>query len=361
MVQAAHPNEELERVGERAALTARRWTTLATRFPTGRPARLLADVLDDPSGLGFTVEFVDGVVRPEDANVAAKNLSKLTKRSPAFLPYWLRLPARLGGFAAKIAPEISVAAAQKVFQTLVKDLVLDARPQKLDQAIARLKADGSRLNLNLLGEAVLGDEEARARLEKTFDLLRRDDVDYVSLKVSSVTGPHSDWGHDQVVERAVQELLPLYQYAAASPTPKFINLDMEEYKDLDLTLDVLEKLLDREELLGLEAGIVIQAYLPDSLPAMKRLQEWAAARRARGGAPIKVRLVKGANLAMEKVEAELGVQARDRRELHADPELGVDARTHEEREGWGCGTQPVLFGFRVGSCPNPRVHGRRRL
>ena len=304
MVQAAHPNEELERAGERAALTARRWTTLATRFPTSRPARLLADVLDDPSGLGFTVEFVDGVVRPEDMKVAAENLTKLTKRSPGFLPSWLRLPARAGGIGAKVAPETAVMAARKVFQTLVKDLVLDARSEKLDEAIKKLKADGSRLNLNLLGEAVLGDEEAHARLEKTFDLLRRDDVDYVSLKVSSVVGPHSDWGHDEVVDKAVEELLPLYQYAANSPDAKFINLDMEEYKDLDLTLDVFEKLLDREELLGLEAGIVIQAYLPDSLPAMKRLQEWAAARRARGGAPIKVRLVKGANLAMEKVEAE---------------------------------------------------------
>src|SRR5690606_34398239 len=34
-------------------------------------------------------------------------------------------------------------------------------------------------------------------------------------------------------------------------------------------------------------------------------QEWSAARRARGGAGIKVRLVKGANLPMEQVEASL--------------------------------------------------------
>jgi len=38
---------------------------------------------------------------------------------------------------------------------------------------------------------------------------------------------------------------------------------------------------------------------------MIRLQEWSQARRARGGAPIKVRIVKGANLPMERVDAEL--------------------------------------------------------
>ncbi|MCK5756901.1 MAG: bifunctional proline dehydrogenase/L-glutamate gamma-semialdehyde dehydrogenase, partial [Mycobacterium sp.] len=88
-------------------------------------------------------------------------------------------------------------------------------------------------------------------------------------------------------------------------TRKFINLDMEEYRDLELTLAVFTRLLDRPELLSLEAGIVLQAYLPDALSAMIRLQDWARARRARGGAAIKVRLVKGANLPMEHVEASL--------------------------------------------------------
>ncbi|MDF2555868.1 MAG: NAD-dependent aldehyde dehydrogenase [Microbacterium sp.] len=50
---------------------------------------------------------------------------------------------------------------------------------------------------------------------------------------------------------------------------------------------------------------MLQAYLPDALGAMMRLQEWAAARVAAGGAPIKVRVVKGANLPMERVDADI--------------------------------------------------------
>ena len=80
---------------------------------------------------------------------------------------------------------------------------------------------------------------------------------------------------------------------------------MEEYKDLELTIAVFTRLLDRPEFRELEAGIVLQAYLPDALAAMIRLQEWAAARVAAGGAPIKVRVVKGANLPMEVVDADL--------------------------------------------------------
>jgi RHH-type proline utilization regulon transcriptional repressor/proline dehydrogenase/delta 1-pyrroline-5-carboxylate dehydrogenase len=50
---------------------------------------------------------------------------------------------------------------------------------------------------------------------------------------------------------------------------------------------------------------VLQAYQPDALAAMMELQDWAAARVEAGGARIKVRLVKGANLAMERVDAEI--------------------------------------------------------
>ena len=54
-------------------------------------------------------------------------------------------------------------------------------------------------------------------------------------------------------------------------------------------------------------GIVLQAYLPDTHAVLERARStWAAARRRRGRRPIKVRLVKGANLAMEQVDAELG-------------------------------------------------------
>jgi RHH-type proline utilization regulon transcriptional repressor/proline dehydrogenase/delta 1-pyrroline-5-carboxylate dehydrogenase len=45
--------------------------------------------------------------------------------------------------------------------------------------------------------------------------------------------------------------------------------------------------------------------LPDSGAAQRELTEWARRRVAAGGAPIKIRLVKGANLAMEAVEAEM--------------------------------------------------------
>ncbi len=286
-----------------AVALARRWLDESKDVAPDPAAERLAGVLTDPDGLAFTVGFVDGVARPEDAAVAAKNLQTIGARVPAFLPWYLRSAVAAGGVFGEVVPGVVVSAARTVLRQLVGHLVVDATPAKLGPAIQKLRADGSRLNLNLLGEAVLGSAEARRRLEGTEKLLARPDVDYVSVKVSAIASDLSMWAFDETVERVAETLLPLYRIAL--PANKFINLDMEEYRDLDLTLAVFMRLLDREELLGYEGGIVLQAYLPDALGAMQRLQHWAAERRSRGGAPIKVRVVKGANLAMEHVDAAL--------------------------------------------------------
>ncbi|MDP4899440.1 MAG: bifunctional proline dehydrogenase/L-glutamate gamma-semialdehyde dehydrogenase, partial [Pontimonas sp.] len=190
-------------------------------------------------------------------------------------------------------------------KTLIGHLIIDASENKLSSSLRRLTQKGDQLNINLLGEAVLGDEEADRRLAGVRALIARDDVDYVSVKVSAISSQLSMWAYKETVDRVVKRLIPLYAEAAATNPPTFINLDMEEFKDLDMTLDVFERVLGDKSLRSYTGGIVLQAYLPEALAAMKRIQSFAAARVKAGGAPLKVRVVKGANLQMEQVDAEL--------------------------------------------------------
>jgi len=315
VVKAATPQTvdvdvpQAKALANEAVALVRRWLTEAAKVPVDASAEQLAGVLKDPNGLDFTVGFVDGVVRPEDLNVAARNLAKLAPKVPAFLPWYMRSAVALGGTMAPVMPQVVIPIARKVLREMVGHLIVDATDAKLGPAIAKIKKDGIKLNVNLLGEAVLGEHEASRRLEGTHTLLARPDVDYVSIKVSSTVAPHSAWAFDEAVEHVVEKLTPLFQraasYSGSGQKNKFINLDMEEYKDLDMTIAVFTRILDKPEFQDLEAGIVLQAYLPDALSAMIRLQDWAAERRANGGAGIKVRVVKGANLPMEQVEASL--------------------------------------------------------
>jgi RHH-type proline utilization regulon transcriptional repressor/proline dehydrogenase/delta 1-pyrroline-5-carboxylate dehydrogenase len=268
-------------------------------------SRRLAGVLKDPEGPAFALGFVDRVARPEDLVVAARNFRELSRSIPAFLPPVLRALISLGGTWAPLMPGVVVPIARWALKTLIAHLIIDARDQKLAGSLRRLKKKGDQLNINLLGEAVLGDQEADRRLQGVSRLIARDDVDYVSVKVSAVTSQLSTWAFHQTIDRVVERLIPLYQQAQATTPPTFINLDMEEFKDLDLTIEVFQRVLSDPSVKNYTGGIVLQAYLPEAMQAMKTLQTFASARVKAGGAPIKVRVVKGANLQMEQVDAAL--------------------------------------------------------
>ena len=289
----------VQSVGDAAIATARRWAEACRAYPEPRAARLLAAALRHPEGLRFTLDFVDQVVRPEDPTVAAAALRGLARRDVGFLPAPLRIGLRT---AVGAAPGALLPVVRRTFRALVGDLVVDVG-SSLTPTLKRLRRGGASLNVNLLGEAVLGDEHARARLAATTALVSRPDVDYVSIKVSSVLGQHAPWGQSAVADAAVERLRPLFLRAAKEDT--FVNLDMEEYRDLHLTLEVFERLVREPELLRLRAGLAVQCYLTESSLVLDELDRIASARIAAGGVPLKARLVKGANLAMERVLAEL--------------------------------------------------------
>lgn len=304
------------RLADAVVARAQRWLR-TSRGP--RPAEVgrreagatssLAALLHDPSGVAFTMGFVDQVARPEDDHVAAKALRRLVSPAAgggpgrAFMSPVDAALLRAGTVAAGIAPSIAMPVARLRLRQLVGHLVFDADGDHLQRRLRRARETGVRLNLNLLGEAVLGQGEADNRLARTHELLADPSVDYVSIKVSSVVAQLVPWDLEGNRDRIVERLRPLYR--TARDGGKFVNLDMEEYKDLHLTIEVFTTLLDEPEFRSLTAGIVLQAYLPDAMGALARLTGFARRRVAAGGAPIKVRLVKGANLAMERVDAEV--------------------------------------------------------
>jgi len=84
---------------------------------------------------------------------------------------------------------------------------------------------------------------------------------------------------------------------------KFVNLDMEAYRDLAITYQAFIHALDQEEFKDHHAGMALQAYLPDSYHILQQITHWARKRVAAGGSPVKIRIVKGANMEMEKIDS----------------------------------------------------------
>ena len=276
-------------------------------------SRKLARMISDPHGKELTIALADQAFRSRRAERIADQLAHLLERYgvPQYMDWWERVALLLGGAMAHYLPSLVVPPIVNRLRHETQNVILPGEEEDLGRYLEERRRAGMRLNLNQLGEAILGEAEAARRLEAYLALLARDDVEYISVKVSSVFSQIDLVAFRATAARVAERLRTLYRAAAGHRyhhpdgrvTPKFINLDMEEYRDLDLTVTAFREVLDEPEFLPLSAGVVLQAYLPDSHRVQRAVTDWARARRTRGGAPIKLRIVKGANLAMERIEA----------------------------------------------------------
>jgi len=278
-------------------------------------AKRLARMMADPRGKELTIALIDQAFRSRRPDRIADQLGYLLERYgvPRFMEWWERAALMLGGVMGHYLPSLVVPPIVARLRHETGSLILPAEEEDLRRYLAERRAAGVRLNLNQLGEAIPGEAEAARRLDAYLALLAREDVEYISVKVSSVFSRINLVAFRHTVERVKDRLRALYRQALRHRyrhpdgrlTPKFINLDMEEYRDLDLTITAFREVLDEEEFRPLPAGVVLQAYLPESHRVQRALVAWAIERSARGGAPIKLRVVKGANLGMERIEAAL--------------------------------------------------------
>ncbi|MBQ9222691.1 MAG: proline dehydrogenase family protein [Prevotella sp.] len=187
-----------------------------------------------------------------------------------------------------------------------------ARPNLTNHLATRFKEDIGQ-NVNLLGEVVLGNGEADKRFYSYLEALKEPDINYISVKISGIYAQTHALNYKECFPELIRRMSELYQAAIDNPyttpegvtRPKFINLDMEEYKDAHLTMKLFKEVLSLPQFKNYEAGIVVQAYLPDAWDFQSELLEFAHKRVAEGGSPIKMRIVKGCNLDMENIVSDL--------------------------------------------------------
>ena len=75
----------------------------------------------------------------------------------------------------------------------------------------RRSAEGFRLNVNVLGEAILSDAEADVRMVQLREWIARADVTYVSLKISAICADLDVLAFEHSVERIAERLRDLYR------------------------------------------------------------------------------------------------------------------------------------------------------
>lgn len=290
----------------------------AKRIQTSKEKEIeaqLARMMADPVGKVFTAAMTDQCFRTQQPQRTANQLSYLLQKYgiPKYLSEGKKLGLRLFKLFGTTFAKFSVSALVRLIRKETSAVILPGEEKALAKHIISREKEGVRVNLNHLGEAILGEEEAQHRLDVYLKDLTKPEVEYISVKISTIYSQINLLAWEETLEALANNLRKLYRAAIANPytrsdgtkVPKFVNLDMEEYRDLNLTVALFKKVLDEHEFHNFSAGIVLQAYLPDSFLYQQELTIWAIQRVMHGGASIKIRIVKGANLAMEQVEASM--------------------------------------------------------
>jgi RHH-type proline utilization regulon transcriptional repressor/proline dehydrogenase/delta 1-pyrroline-5-carboxylate dehydrogenase len=214
--------------------------------------------------------------------------------------------------------QVSAAVARRNIRRMAQQFIVGATPQEAVAGLHRLWRQGSAFTCDLLGEKTVTEEEADAYAARVGELLEvlaaatrtwapddhleRDDLGplprvNISVKPTALSSLYAPLTRDDGLAGAAARLRPILRRAAALGA--FVHFDMEHYDVKDLTLELVRDLLDDPALAGLDAGVVIQAYLKDSYADLTDLIAWSA-RRPR---PLTVRLVKGAYWDAETITA----------------------------------------------------------
>ncbi|MBA3026964.1 MAG: aldehyde dehydrogenase family protein [Sulfurimonas sp.] len=276
---------------------------------------IMKRMLKNPMNKIFLIELLDQSFRAHDSKRIANQLEYIFskyKGTDIFTDFEQLLVWSFRNIGIYM-PDISVELFIQYLRQDISQIVIKGEDTTLNKHLQKRRKEHTRVNINIIGEMVLGEKEAEARIQKYIKALENPHIDYISIKISTIFSQVTPVAHAWSVGEISSRLERVYSAAMQNKFVnskgkeeyKFVNLDMEEYRDINITIDAFMQTLSKEKFYSLEAGIVLQAYLPDTLENLKKLVGWAKKRAENGGAPIKIRLVKGANQEMELTEASL--------------------------------------------------------
>ena len=218
--------------------------------------------------------------------------------------------------AARIAPWFSSWFLRWNVSGMARQFISGRNPEDAMKTLRERRKKRIGFTVDLLGEAVVSEEEAEEYGARCLELLEglaaqtRGWTDplgqnaelfpvvNLSVKISALYSQMNPADPADAIAHLAPKLRRILR--RARELGAFVNFDMESYAHKNSTLDLFKTLLtDPEFKAWPHAGIVVQAYLRDAERDLRDLIEWARQR----GTRFTVRLVKGAYWDYEKIKA----------------------------------------------------------
>ena len=211
-------NKAEQSILKRALVLAKQWQQEAHshRSEHERDYELLMQrLLAQPEEKSFLTSLIDQAFRSHDPKRVVDQFRYQLRQTgiPKFFSTKDRLLLHAflrGGF---LVPRLAYAGILSRLREDAAQTVLSEEAEKLEQHLRQRHAEQLRVNLNHLGEEVLGEEEARRRLGHYRDSLRHPEIDTISIKISSIHAQLHPLGFRHFAEVLEERLASIYQVA----------------------------------------------------------------------------------------------------------------------------------------------------
>ena len=223
---------------------------------------------------------------------------------------------RTGVRAAKIVPFLSGQLLRWNVSGMARQFIAGKNPEDVMKTLRKRRKQGIGFTVDLLGEAVVSEQEANEYAMRCLELLEhlgrecrgwsdplRKNADLfpvvnLSVKISALYSQMNPADPADAIAHLAPKLRPILR--RARELGAFVNFDMESYAHKNSTLELFKTLFTESEFRDWpHVGIVIQAYLLDAEDDLRDLLEWGRER----GTRFAVRLVKGAYWDFEKIKS----------------------------------------------------------
>lgn len=261
----------------------------------------ISDSLQNANGKTLIINVIDFLFRIKNTKEAAALIAKQIIRFgiPRSLSFSIRLNFLIFRLFYKRFYNVLFPWAKKIVLGYCSNFVTCAPKEELEK-FEYLKKE-EKFNIAYVNEEAIGENDVNEYLEDYLTFISNPAVDCLSIKISAISSKIKINAWEYSLDKICQNLRKIY--SAAKANSKFINLDMESYKYLHFTVAAFKTVLEEKEFLDFSAGITLQAYLPDSYAIEQNLINFAKERVEKGGAPIKINIVKGSYLSYEQVIA----------------------------------------------------------
>ncbi len=310
------PNSKQAAAVQKALFLARQLQERATELQSAPEKRQQAELdrmLQTPADKATLAQMTDQAFRTNDPARAVEHLTHIldVQGVPRFFgPVDRTLMKGFQSFGSYL-PGVALPLVKEHMQKETANVILPGEKELLVKHLSERTTEGVRMNVNFLGETILSEAEAEKRLQQYLQGLQWPETEVVSIKISTLYSQISPLAREHTVAVLCDRLEWLFLTAdrakftrpSGEVVPKFVYLDMEEYRDKELTAETFMRTLNRPGLTHVQAGIALQAYIPDSFETLLLIQAWVRQRVAAGGGRITIRLVKGANMESERAES----------------------------------------------------------